>query len=148
MEETGNSFENLANGIISDETTLSVVNNNFGNIQEKPYYNSGNFISGYGVYHKTNKAHVLYVGGEIDGDKIPSSVNIFKSVNRAIQSNGILEAHNTGMENVNYGIALKAQVGSQIWSTNNIMSVNRRGYNLSAVNSDASGKIKGNRPVL
>lgn len=135
-----NYFTNLANGILIDESTTGITNNHFEAISEKPYYNSGSNVSGYGIRHNTSSAHTLYVGGSLD-ESFPNSTNVFEYVNRAIQGNGIMHIYRTKMEYVNYGIDLRARAGSAIYSSVNDMSVVRRGYMLTVDNSDARGAI-------
>lgn len=135
-----NSFSNLANGILIDESTTGITNNTFEKISEKPYYNSGTNVSGYGIRHNTSSAHTLYVGGSLD-ESFPNSSNAFEYVNRAIQGNGIMHIYRTKMGNVDYGIDLRARAGSAIYSSVNEMSVIRRGYMLTVDNSDARGAI-------
>lgn len=134
-----NKFITLGNGIVSNLGTLSIVNNKFENIQELPYYKTSTYNSGFGIKNLSDRLTQTIIGGLSD---FPPSTNSFKSVHRAIITDDLLHANNTIMADVGYGITLNAKLGSQIFSENNLMSVKRRGYNLIAQSSDASGLIR------
>lgn len=136
---SGNTFSNLANGIVLSNSNCLIHKNIFNQILNKNYYQSL-ASSGNGVYTDGANSAVV-VGGTLGR---PNSTNTFNNNFRGIYSKSLLHATNTAMDNVNWGLVANYASPNAFYASGNDIAASRFGILISASDNYLTGFINNN----
>ena len=121
-----NEFMDLANGIVTENTSLVVHNTAFSNIEED---NSQSYpFTGYGIHHEGGAADPLYQRGM--GDAMGDDLS-FDNITQAIWVDGTrVDVAQNHMDNTDEGIHVQMAQNREVMITDNLMDVTANGVDL------------------